>query len=438
MVREYVGARYVPKFMGTHDVTQQYEALCVVDNGMGTSYISKIPTPAGTPLTNTTYWAVYGAASGAIINLQNQIDNIENVEIPDINLNIQNLTNSVASNTDNINKLKNHNILLMGDSFGYGVITSGVFATKGWIEYASDYLNSIDNVNCYYLLSSQASIAGNNGFASSYPFTTELQDFRTANPNVDIDEIFVFAGTNDIVNTSGIATGIANFCTLARTYYGDEVNINIGTIGTIIYDIYSQIVPLYKQGCIDNKCNFMGKLTNLYSDVSLHYSPNAHLSQAGYDFYNPYVLNYILNGDISYKFTFPLNITPEATNVNIIGNNPTFYMIVTQDYTKISIVALESPFTGFFIEPVNKINLNAIQSDILLGTIASAPQTIADNETLLNFNILMGDTIAANGRIYKRGDKLYIENTLKFPSITYDSSMSQYIVYGYQEHTQIV
>ena len=76
MVREYIGARYVPKFMGTYDNTQEYEALCVVDNGSGTSYITKIPTPAGTPLTDSTYWAIYGIANGAIINLQNQIDEI--------------------------------------------------------------------------------------------------------------------------------------------------------------------------------------------------------------------------------------------------------------------------------------------------------------------------------------------------------------------------
>ena len=46
---QYVGARYVPKFMGTYDNTQAYENMCVVDNGLGTSYISKKPTPAGTP-----------------------------------------------------------------------------------------------------------------------------------------------------------------------------------------------------------------------------------------------------------------------------------------------------------------------------------------------------------------------------------------------------
>lgn len=77
MVREYIGARYVPKFMGLYDATQEYEALCVVDNGMGTSYISKIPTPAGTPLTDTTYWFIYGASSGAILDLQNRVSDLE-------------------------------------------------------------------------------------------------------------------------------------------------------------------------------------------------------------------------------------------------------------------------------------------------------------------------------------------------------------------------
>lgn len=75
---QYIGARYIPKFMtpSTYDPTTVYENMCVVDNGMGTSYISKKPVPAGTPLTDTDYWAIYGASNGAIINLQNQIDAI--------------------------------------------------------------------------------------------------------------------------------------------------------------------------------------------------------------------------------------------------------------------------------------------------------------------------------------------------------------------------
>ena len=88
-IRQYIGARYMPKFMGTYDATQAYEALSVVDNGMGTSYVSNKPVPAGTPLTDTTYWALYGTTSGAITNLQNQIDTINNVTIPAINEKIE-------------------------------------------------------------------------------------------------------------------------------------------------------------------------------------------------------------------------------------------------------------------------------------------------------------------------------------------------------------
>lgn len=96
----YVGARYTPKFMGAYDVTQQYENLCVVDNGLGTSYISKKPVPAGIPLTNTIYWAIYGASSGAIINIQNQIDEMKNGDVP------ESLQNQITSNTDDVETLK--------------------------------------------------------------------------------------------------------------------------------------------------------------------------------------------------------------------------------------------------------------------------------------------------------------------------------------------
>lgn len=71
---KYVGARYMPKFLGAYDATANYQALSVVDDGMGSTYVSNQPTPAGTPLTDTDYWALYGVSSGAILNLQNQID----------------------------------------------------------------------------------------------------------------------------------------------------------------------------------------------------------------------------------------------------------------------------------------------------------------------------------------------------------------------------
>lgn len=106
-MREYIGSRYVPKFMGVYDATQVYEALCVVDNGQGTSYITRKPTPAGTPLTDSDYWFIYGASSGAIINLQDQIDDMNDGTVPG---SLQNQINTIDSKIT-------RNILILGNSY---------------------------------------------------------------------------------------------------------------------------------------------------------------------------------------------------------------------------------------------------------------------------------------------------------------------------------
>lgn len=85
-VREYVGARYVPKIMGTWNATTEYEALSIVDDGMGTSYISRKPVPPGTALNNTDYWFLNGSTTGAITSLQNRVTALENDIVPIINI----------------------------------------------------------------------------------------------------------------------------------------------------------------------------------------------------------------------------------------------------------------------------------------------------------------------------------------------------------------
>ena len=107
---QYVGARYVPDVTGTtHDPTQSYENLVVVDNGMGTSYISRKPVPPGIPLTDTEYWAIYGASNGAIIYLQNQINDMNDGTVPG---SLQAQINTKAS------ACGQHKILAIGDSYG--------------------------------------------------------------------------------------------------------------------------------------------------------------------------------------------------------------------------------------------------------------------------------------------------------------------------------
>lgn len=125
----YVGARYVPRFTGLYDVTQSYEALDVVDNGSGTSYIAKKPTPAGTPLTNTDYWFLYGSTNGAIINLQQQINDMKDGDVPG------SLQNQIDDNTSDITALTTQ-IAITPDSIAINPTDDDYTKLQNAINYA--------------------------------------------------------------------------------------------------------------------------------------------------------------------------------------------------------------------------------------------------------------------------------------------------------------
>ena len=139
---KYVGARYMPKFMGDYDPTVEYEALSVVDNGSGTSYVSNKPVPAGTPLTNTAYWAVYGTQSGAIIHLQDQIGDLSQLTTEDND----SLVEAINELDADIQILKNDTPIINVMSFG--AVGDGVTDDYSAFEDAVTYCIA-NNVKMY-------------------------------------------------------------------------------------------------------------------------------------------------------------------------------------------------------------------------------------------------------------------------------------------------
>lgn len=174
-IRQYIGARYVPKFMGTYDPTQIYEALDVVDNGLGTSYISKVPTPAGTPLTDTTHWAIYGASSGAIINLQNQI-NANSADIQSLNNEIDDIVNEVRR------------VVVVGDSYM-------LHGTKPWHLVMKELLDVANDDFFAYGEGGAGFVHVGNG---GHTFETLLSaNISNITDKDSITDIFIGGGTND-------------------------------------------------------------------------------------------------------------------------------------------------------------------------------------------------------------------------------------------------
>lgn len=177
--RQYIGARYVPRFLGTYDVTQIYDALDVVDNGSGTSYIARKPVPAGTPLTNTEYWFVYGASTGAILQLQNEMIQAQN---------------DILTNANDIDMIKNRRYLIFGDS--YDVVSS---VGASWSNIVINRLG----------LNAKVLSKGYAGFIGDGSHDTWLDIFNDATLTAPekVTDVIILGGTNDHTESASSLLG---------------------------------------------------------------------------------------------------------------------------------------------------------------------------------------------------------------------------------------
>ena len=300
-MRQYIGARYVPKFMGTYDATQAYEALSVVDNGMGTDYISKIPTPAGTPLTNTTYWATYGAYSGAILNLQDQINdmndgtvpgslqsqinNIENVDLPAIDTQIQALSSAIG--------IINGNFIFIGDSYNNPQYSD-------WGNYAATELGLTS--------SDYASIYVDGGSISGGQFDTLISTYAAGLTQAEkeaITHIVCCGGINDtVVSANDLHTRMASFISLCKRLFVNA-NVYMGFIGNSVESSYilhnrdyagiDKALGVYRR-CADIGGKFLEGLEYVLHDYSLMAADGIHPTQAGGAEIGKYIKIALTNG----------------------------------------------------------------------------------------------------------------------------------------------
>lgn len=155
MERQYIGARYVPKFFenpNTGDTTWlpgvAYEALTIVSYA-GNSYTSKKPVPAGigSPNTNTEYWASTGIFNAQVEQIRQEIsavsgrtdaleDSVEELE-SSVNASIENIEEDVAKIA---HRIKGKTVAIYGDSWStqnYGA---------PWINYLAEQAGSAPHV----------------------------------------------------------------------------------------------------------------------------------------------------------------------------------------------------------------------------------------------------------------------------------------------------
>lgn len=324
-VRQYIGARYVPKFFENPDGSNEwltgipYESLTVVTYA-GIQFISKKPVPSsvGTPNANTEYWLVTGSSSGGGSIPQEILEQI-NKNTNDI----KSVSNSVENIENNLSLEKR--IIFISDSYGE--------PDNSWIEKCVSKLK-LANGNYY------KSALGGSGFKPSSNntlFLTLLQNLKESVVSPDtITHIVVGGGFNDRqASTNDLLTNIKNFCNYCNTNY-PNARILIGGFGwSFNGEFVNQLLNgQYLEGY--KNCSLYGAEYITGSDYIMHNFNNykqesegsyelflgyqyVHPNDEGHNLIAACVCNY-LNGK-SFHYYAKLTKIPiyPATGVNFIG-----------------------------------------------------------------------------------------------------------------------
>jgi len=382
-IRQYIGARYVPKFMGTYDPTQVYEALDVVDNGLGTSYISKIPTPAGTPLTNTTYWAIYGASSGAVINLQNQIDDMKDGSVP-------------GSLQDQIDHIAADKIVCIGDSYAIDADAGG---TSWATRIKSVYGDRVDLLR-----------EGGTGFASDYipgfsdnweSMLTTYAGGLTTDEKESIKQIIVVGGANDgnvfrdgYATRSQIKAKVTSFINYCKTTFPNAI-VKIAFVGwhrqKIRYNAYRDVRDTYDAVAAehDNSVYCASGESIMHVSSFINNVDMIHPTlEAGY--YLAEFVDCVIN-NTAYSFQCDIDCTfTKNTNIVNVANLTGFHATYADKICQLD--WLGSRYNAYFtviLQQGGNINITMGQ-DIDIGTIEGAPLGAFDHLASTHIRVLAG------------------------------------------------
>ena len=215
---QYIGARYVPIVFDNPDDHSanwksgvSYENLVIVTY-LDDSYTSRKPVPSsvGNPADNPQYWAKTGDFNAALTALQNQVNNIDNVEIPALDT--------------RLDRLENKKIIFVTDSYGNRTYNSKT--------YPALFAERTGITNVYNLQANGAGFTDVNPGADN-TFLGELQDNigNIGNLN-DVTDVIVCGGANDYGEDYGdIETAIGDFVAYCKSNL-PNARVHIGHIGT--------------------------------------------------------------------------------------------------------------------------------------------------------------------------------------------------------------
>lgn len=372
MVKQYVGARYVPKFASPVEWASDtsYEALTIVTFN-NASYTSKIPVPptVGNPANNPKYWALTGNYNAQVEEYRQETVNVKN----SINEEVSNRENADNILQQNIDTLKTHprNFILIGDSFSIGV--NGDDNTKkldngGWIKRFANTVSGYCNVYWYDRSAYEGIMGG--GFGTSPNFLDTLKLIENNNPSMDklsITDIIVLGGTNESTdNLNAIDTGISNFMNYAKPNY-PNAKIGIGIIGSKGYYYVTTGIAEHYSHCTNYGAYYIDCAIYIYCQLSFIGKDGLHLTESGYDMTQQYVNNVILSNKSQMHYLVSSDIT---FNVKPAIHHASIYHNFTDSSETVSITYGTQPAI-IAMEPVDSNPQIPYNRDVIIGEMAN-------------------------------------------------------------------
>ena len=352
MVRQYIGARYVPKFyensLGTSEWTGGviYEPLTIVTYN-GNSYTSKklVPAEIGNPSANPTYWAATGLYNAQVEALRQEVENYRD---------------DVVGLQESVSLIENRRFIFIGDSwFRY---TSGATYTH-FMDMVYSALGLTQGTDYYELEGGGYAFLGD--LDTGRTFKSLLEAATIADPET-ITDIYVFGGINDRPYTqTAIETAISDFVTYAKSRftnakvklccYSWTTNSNYNVI------MRDTIIPAWRN------CGKYGALYIPNMEYSMHaygLLDGIHPAQAA----QPYIFNAVMAAILQDHAN--VKYTAAGSRVGAVGNVPA------------AEITLESAFTYVGDETLESNLLMSLDNNIIHASCARNISFTVDNVTI--------------------------------------------------------
>lgn len=307
MERQYIGARYVPKFFENPTTSDSawlagvaYEPLTIVTYA-GNSYTSKKPVPAGIGAPNTApaYWVSTG-------NYNQQIEAISQ-DLQEFKTDTEENFQAVDDRFDSLNDKK---YIIITDS--YGNYTNA--DSKNFISLACEMLG-ITNFYDFHLGSAGFGRSGDLNFLNVL-----MNNESVISDKTEITDIFVLGGANDQVSGQNyVNAGISAFCQYVKANY-PNAKVYIGFVSKTFeldyYPNFPNALEAYSQ------CGQYGAVYLTGSEMIMQYNQlmradHVHPTTEAVDHIAKYVAQLILSHTC--HVSFPMESTPFAVSNDAIN-----------------------------------------------------------------------------------------------------------------------